>query len=119
MMTWLLLHLAKKPEVQERLRSEIRSKRSELGLSSVSSPFDSREQVEPSLTSDLSFGVRETVSQENFNAEDSTAREFSFDELESMPYLDCVIKEALRISGPSESSEGIDSLALSSHQAGY
>jgi len=103
MLTWLLLHLAKNPKVQDQSRSEICSKRSELGLSPVSASYDLREQTEASLEASVSnHNLSRSSAHSEFQV-DSQMRDFTFDELETVNNLDCVVKEALRVSGPSES----------------
>lgn len=76
--TWLIYYLATNPAVQVNLREEIRNTREQLGLQSVSDPWNP----------DAVFGEEQ---------EQEQGRELTMEEVEGMQYLDWCIQEVCRL----------------------
>ncbi|PWN45324.1 cytochrome P450 [Ceraceosorus guamensis] len=79
-LTWTLLYLAENSACQEKMREELRAKRTELGLSPVAGSWLATEDID---THTDAYGDLE--------------RELTVDELETLPYLDAVVREVLRL----------------------
>lgn len=79
-LTWTLLYLAEHPTCQEKMRKELCAKRIELGLNPTASSWQAEEDIDT-----------------HTDAYGDVERELTTEELDTLPYLDAVVREVLRL----------------------